>query len=88
MILDVTFEENRLEFDTEFGDVVVLTVPVPGGDWVAYDGDYIVTPKTDGQTLETANKVMLNDVTIKAIPYFETSNTSGGSTVYIGTEVV
>lgn len=52
-----------------------------------YEGDYVATPKVGEQTLPTTAKVMVGDVTIKAIPFFNTSNTSGGSTVYIGNEV-
>jgi hypothetical protein len=52
-----------------------------------YEGDYVATPKVGEQTLPTKEKVMVGDVTIKAIPFFNTSNTSGGSTVYIGNEV-
>ncbi len=51
-----------------------------------YDGDYEVTPKVDAQSLPTATKVMLQDVQIKKIPYFETSN-EYGNTIYIGSEV-
>ena len=51
-----------------------------------YDGEYIVTPKPFiEQTLETRDKMMINDVTVLEIPYFETSNISG-ITVYIGGE--
>ena len=52
-----------------------------------YEGPYSVTPKVDAQSLETRDKYMKNDVTIKAIPYYNVSNTSGGSTVYIGKEI-
>lgn len=65
---------------------------VVGGKWEVvelpvYSGDYGVTPTIDGQTLETAQKLMKDDVTVKAIPYFDVGNTSGGSTVYIGTDI-
>ena len=56
-------------------------------DGPAYDGEYIVTPKTTEQTLSTANKVLREDVLINKIPYFEVGNNSGGDTVYIGSEV-
>lgn len=53
-----------------------------------YDGEYIVTPSTNSeQTLNTANKLMKENVVVKEIPYFEVSNNSGGNTVYIGNEV-
>lgn len=57
-----------------------------GGDAPLYTGDYTVTPKTHSQTLDTENKKLLQDVTIKAVPYYETSN-SKGKTVYIAMEV-
>ena len=38
-----------------------------------------------GQTLPTASKTMYTDVTVKAIPYYDVSNPSGGTTIYIGT---
>ena len=55
--------------------------------YVDYVGDYEVTPKINEQSLQTKDKHLTENVTIKSIPYFETSNTSGGNTVYIGSEV-
>lgn len=52
-----------------------------------YTGEYEVTPKIiETQTLNTNNKLMKNDVTVKPIPYYETSNNSNGKTVIIGGE--
>lgn len=53
-----------------------------------YIGDYEVTsdPERDFK-LQTKSKLLTNDITVKAIPYFETSNTADGLTVYIGKEV-
>lgn len=54
-----------------------------GGD--LYDGEYEVTPSTvQKQVLETAQKIMSKNVTVHKIPYSQTSNLSGGDTVYIG----
>ena len=51
-----------------------------------YEGEYEVTPKTyDEQTLQTVNKKMLKNVTIKKIPQFEVSN-EYGYTLIIGEE--
>ena len=50
-----------------------------------YEGPYIVTPLAwQQQTLETKDKLMQDDVTVLEIPYFETTNPQGGSTIYIG----
>lgn len=50
-----------------------------------YNGEYEVTPLVDKETtLLTANKIMSRDVVVKQVPYFETSNNTGGETVYIG----
>lgn len=53
----------------------------------AYDGPYEATPMTVDQKLNTKEKYMNDDMSIRSIPYFDVSNTSGGSTVYIGTEI-
>ena len=52
-----------------------------------YDGPYVVTPAIDSQVLPTAQKRMIDNMTVKAIPYFQTSNPQMGETVYIGSEV-
>lgn len=64
-----------------------LTIPliIDSKEKETYEGDYIITPKVVNQSLETKNKLMKNDVTVLAIPYFETSNLTG-KTVYIGGE--
>ena len=53
-----------------------------------YEGSYVVTPKVEAQTLETKQKLMADDVTIKEIPFYDTSNNAGGTTVYIGSSIV
>ena len=53
-----------------------------------YEGSYSVTPSTDQDVvLKTKDKLMTDDLTLKKIPFHETSNDSGGVTVYIGKEV-
>lgn len=52
-----------------------------------YEGTYKVVPKVTEQKLETRQKFLIEDVIVKEIPYFDVSNESGGSTVYIGNEV-
>lgn len=52
-----------------------------------YTGDYEVTPGVHAQTLETAGKILSQDIVIHAVPYRETSNEENGLTVYIAEEV-
>lgn len=63
----------------------ILTIPSIVETINSYEGDYIITPKIDSQTMKTKNKKMEDNVTVLAIPYFETSNLTG-KTVYIGGE--
>lgn len=50
----------------------------------AYDGDYSVTPMADSsQTLETAAKLMTDDVTVEAVPAYAVDN-DYGQTITIG----
>ena len=66
-------------------EVEILSELVPVGEYEHYKGDYSVSPKAQGQTLETKNKVMDFDVTVREIPYKETPNSGGrGMTVRIG----
>lgn len=52
-----------------------------------YDGDYIIVPKADEeQELQTKDKLLKENVTVKAVPYYEVSNLTG-NTVFIASEV-
>lgn len=79
------FSETNCSFEVDLGEV--YRVPNPG-QAEYYDGSYIVTPKVEDQVLQTSDKLMSDDVTIKAIPFYSTSNQSGGETIYIGSEVI
>ena len=53
-----------------------------------YDGDYEVIPLAfQDIILPTKDKKMMGDVVVKKVPYYETSNLSGGVTVYIAGKV-
>lgn len=79
--LNVCIDKPKLNFKTN----TILYKYV--GD--QYNGDYIITPKANSQiVLDTSDKILLDDITIKKIPYYETSNSAGGDTVYIGSEVM
>lgn len=54
-------------------------------DFDYYKGSYDVTPKVDQQSLPTKEKLMAENIRIRAIPYYDVGNATGGSTVYIGT---
>lgn len=61
-----------------------LTIP-QGAAPPTYDGEYTVTPVLWADiTLETAQKMMARDLTVKEIPVTQTSNPYGGKTVVIG----
>lgn len=77
--------ENALRQDVKITQDVII-VPLYK-DVTLYEGDYEVTPKVREQTLPTADRLLLEDVRIKEIPYFDVSNSSGGSTVYIAREL-
>lgn len=48
-----------------------------------YNGDYEVLPAVDAKELKTKYKLMQDDVTILAIPYYEVSNDQNGFTAII-----
>jgi hypothetical protein len=65
-------------------DRVTVVADVIGGNTEEYKGDYEVTPRFEEQTLQTALKVMRNDVVVKEISVTKIANSSGGNTVVIG----
>lgn len=77
----VRFQRDCQSFGASFGEIQHLTEYV-GGE--PYEGEYSVVPKVKAQVLSTKEKVMLDDVTIMAIPYAEVTNISNGKTVTIG----
>lgn len=80
LIFGAAFSESG-NTNADFDAVVIAS------DKPTYDGAYEVTPSAhEAQTLETAGHIMEDDVTVKIIPFFQTSNVSG-DTVYIASEV-
>lgn len=75
---------------TEADEGRVLTASGGAAVWrdlPKYTGEYSITPSADSaQTLETAQKYMADNVTVEKIPYYETDNASGGTTIYIGSD--
>ena len=69
---------DNQKIDTTFSEFQEISVI---DEIEAYDGPYVVTPAIDSQVLPTSQ------MTVKAIPYFQTSNPQMGETVYIGSEV-
>lgn len=76
--------DGGFELGYEYGYKKGYDEGLSDADTAWYEGEYEVIPKVAAQKLETANKMMAKDLTIKEIPYFEVSNLAGGSTVTIG----
>lgn len=49
-----------------------------------YTGDYVIRPEFQDRVLETSQKLMSDDVVVRAIEVQRVSNVEGGLTVYIG----
>lgn len=80
--LDADMEKTETEISVEFGAVTTIeSVNIP-----IYTGTYTVTPKTEAQVMQTANKKMLDDVSIREIPFYRVGNDTG-DTVYIGRDI-
>lgn len=76
----VDLEQSEQDFMTEFGSIQEIIVAGDGN----YTGPYEVKPKIVEQTMPTQNKVMLYDMKVLEIPYYEVSNEQNGKTVVIG----
>ena len=69
---------------TVLGQLNLGTIEIIRRDFPNYEGEYEATPNIEEQILPTKNKSMIDDLVIHEIPYFETSNPSGGYTAIIG----
>lgn len=69
-----------LHMDGEAGTVIKITEY----DAPTYRGQTTVNPDFVGTVLETAQKIVLTDITVNPIQVSRTSNHAGGTTVYIG----
>lgn len=53
----------------------------------SYTGEYTVIPKAyNSQTLDTANKLLEEDIVVSEVPYYETANEADGVISYIARE--
>ena len=62
---------------------------IAGSLWDVYSGAYKITPKTGEEVvLETAKKYLEQNIKVLKVPFYQTSNEQGGTTIYIGDEVI
>ena len=80
-IFEATLDGDTISLDVGFDNAQIITVTPDRKDF--YEGEYIITPSVESQTLETADRLMKDNLEILAIPYFEVSN-EYGNTVIIG----
>lgn len=73
---------ERLTFPQEFISEIDKLISPASQNY--FDGEYVIIPSIYEQNLETEGKLMKEDLLISKIPYYETSNLSGGYTAIIG----
>ena len=77
----IGFSPTKSVFQVEF-DTAVEIKEYTGVD--VYDGEYTFTPETTDQVLLTKEKLLKENVTIKAVQKQIVENPAGGQTVTIG----
>ena len=76
-----TLSAGRLEVITLNGQAGVFTA-ISDSSIPVYNGQHHVIPKTEGQELPTKNTRLTRNITVAAVPYYETNN-ENGTTVYV-----
>jgi len=82
-------EIGPISFTIEESDEIVFRVDAAfpsGHDTEPYQGAYTVKALFEEQTLQTKNKRMTDNLTVRPIRVSVTTNQAGGNTVYIGEE--
>ena len=80
-VFEIGFSPTKSVFQVEF-DTAVEIKEYTGID--VYDGEYTLTPETTDQVLLTKEKLLKENVTIKAVLKQIVENPAGGQTVTIG----
>ena len=76
--ISTKFIQTKCTFNTNFGEIFQIRTDDK------YEGNYNVIPRVYQHTLETKDKLMLDDVTVEIIPLSRVINLSNGYTVTIG----
>ena len=80
-VFKIGFSPTKSVFQVEF-DTAVEIKEYTGVD--VYDGEYTLTPEATDQVLLTKEKLLKENVTIKAVQKQIAENPAGGQTVTIG----
>lgn len=75
---NMTFLSRDKPIKMTFGSVVEHEIYISDDP---YEGPYIATPATKRQYFHTKHKDMMDDFTVREIPYAETSNEHGTTVV-------
>ncbi len=77
--------DSHLDFNLSPDESLTFDVSTPTHvETDIYTGQTEVNPDFVGTTLETAHKLLTDDIVVKPIQVESVSNLSGGRTVYIG----
>ena len=83
----VSLTSNSISGSLTPSGTISSTLTIHSGDMPVYQGDYQVDPLVNNEVvLRTRSKIMSDDVTIRVVPRYITSNVAGGNTIFIGEE--
>lgn len=77
----IGFSPTKSVFQVEFDTALEIKESTEAD---VYIGEYILTPETTDQVLLTKEKLLKENVTVKAVPKQIVDNPAGGQTVTIG----
>ena len=90
-VFEIGFSPTKSVFQVEFDTASVFQVEFDTAVEIkeytgvdVYEGEYTLTPETTDQVLLTKEKLLKENVTIKAVPKQIVENPAGGQTVTIG----
>ena len=89
--IEFRFEcDNRVNLDISIDPIATIdfdltdTIQVVESSYPIYDGPYTIIPKATDQSVPTEETLVMEDILVKRIPTYATSNPHGGLTFIIG----
>ena len=82
---DTVVVDGQIDLIADYDAETGVFTAIKEYEYPQYNGETVVIPRAEEeQVLQTARKTVMENITVREIPYTEVTNVQGGLTVSIG----